>query len=272
MAWREDLSVTQLRTPDGGQIWVSKDGRDSANGSRLAPYLTVTKALSEVTSSRKTIMVLPGEYAEAGALVWPTDVSGIQLIGVGNRWEVVISASAGDEVITLTPGVQTSTFELTIQNIQFEHSDGQDGLVATNDAMTKKLNVYLGNVGFAGESDDFSVKCIHGDTDNAIRIYWDGGNGDCEGSIDLAQANDGDRFYADRIVISGDNFDFGTNIAGTVRMRYCEIAYRIFTAGGASTLATLAWCLSNNSGTLAAAAAADITTNSDATNPVIVGT
>jgi len=259
---------------DTTEIYVAKNGSDTyGDGSRGSPFLTITTALAAVTAARKTIMVGPGEYAEAGALVWPTTVSGIQLIGVGNRWETVISASAGDEVITLTPGVQTSTFELTIQNIQFDHdTSGQDGIAIDNTAMTKKCNVYLGQVGFAGDGADNAIVCTHGDTSNAIRIYWDGGNGDCESGIDLAQANDGDRFYVDNVVFGGDDLDLGTNIAGTVRMRYCEIAYRTFTGGGAASLVTLAWCISNNGGTLAAADAATVTTNSSATNPVIVGT
>jgi len=269
-----DWIPLDLEAVETAYIYVAKSGNDTTgNGSANAPYLTITQALSVVTSARKTIMVAPGEYEEVGAIVWPTTVSGIQLIGTGNRFETVISAAAGDEVITLTPGVQTSTFELTIQNIQIDHdTSGQDGIAATNDSMTKKLNIYLGNVGFAGDGADNAIVCTHGDTGNAIRIYWDGGNGDCESGIDLAQANDGDRFYVDNVIFSGDDIDAGTNVAGTIKMRYCQIGYRTFTGGGASTVVTMAWCIRDNSGTLGAVDAADVETNSSITGSVIVGT
>ena len=255
-------------------IHVTKDGNDtSGNGTQMFPYLTVTKAMTKVTSTRKIIRLSPGTYTEAAAIVWPTTVSGIQLIGVGNRWETVISNSAtGTQVINVAPGLQTSTFELTIQGVQIAHSNGQNGLVLNNTSMEQNLNCYFGQVGMDGEGDDQSVLVVHGDTSNAVRIYWDGGNGEVAGSINLAIANDGDQFIVRNVDFAGDAIATGTNVAGTIEMLYCRIPYRSFTGGGATTVISLAWCTSDNAGTLAPCDDATVTTNSDNDGPVIVGT
>jgi len=254
------------------EINVTKEGNDTyGNGTLLFPYLTIAKAFEDVTATKKTIYVGAGEFEETTTLVWPT-ISGVQLIGIGNRWETVISAAAGDQVINVAPGVQTSTIEMTIQNVQLSHSNGQDGLLLNNTSMTVKLNCYLGNVGMDGESDDFSLLVTHGDADDAVRVYWDGGNGEVAGSVNLAIANNDDRFYVNNVDFAGDAIATGTNVAGTIEMLYCRIPYRSFTGGGATTVISLAWCTSDNAGTLAPCDDATVTTNSDNDGPVIVGT
>ena len=255
------------------EVHVTKDGNDTYNnGTVLFPYLTIARGFEDVTATRCNVIVGPGEFEETTTLVWPT-VAGVKLIGSGNMWQTVIIASAGDQVINVAPGVQTGTFNLSIQNVQLEHSNGQDGLLLNNTSMTAKLNCYLGHVGMDGESDDFSLLVTHTDTDNAVRIYWDGDNGGVAGSIDLNGANAGDRFYAKDIAFTGDAFAFGGDIASTVRIEYCRLTYRFFTGGGAaSTVVGLFWCTTLTGTTYASVIAADVTTNSDVNTPTIVGT
>lgn len=251
-------------------IHVAPFGNDQYGGGILSPYKTITKALSAVTSTRKKIMVRPGTYAEITGMSWPT-VSGVQLIGVGNRWETVISAAAGDEVIDVAPGAQDSTFELTIQNIQIDHDEsGQDGLVLTHTSVTKKMNVYLGHVGMAGDSGDYGLKVVHGGSGNAVRIYWNGDNGAIESAIDLDSEDGGDRFYVEGVEFEADIDAGAANTTQTIRLKNCQILHEGFTGGGSSGVVMLAGCYSKTGTTYAPADNLDVTTNSSLTAPNVL--
>ena len=51
------------REDETGKIFVSVDGNDTTgNGSKAAPYATITKALTQVTATNKNIIVLEGVY------------------------------------------------------------------------------------------------------------------------------------------------------------------------------------------------------------------
>ncbi len=254
--------------PEDQYIWVAKGGSDANDGSRNSPYLTVTKGLASASATRSVVMVLPGEYAETTGMSWPT-ISGVQLIGVGNRWETVISASAGDEVLDMAPGVQTSTWEATVQNIQIDHdTSGQDGLVLTHTNVGKKMNVYLGNVGMAGDSGDLGLLVVHGGSGNAVRIYWDGGNGSVESAIDLDSEDGGDRFYAENVMFEAGIDAGAANTTQTIRLFSCQVlANAAFSGGGASGVVVLGMCWSKTGTTFAKCDDADVTTAADLTGP-----
>jgi len=242
-----------LINEDSSLIWVSTVSSGMENGTFNNPYTTITDAMAAVTSSRKTIMALPGTYIEAAPIVWPTDVSDIKLIGFGNQMETVIRASTGDQVIDVTPGAQAETFEMTIQNIQIDHRiDGQDGLDLDNTGMGKKLNVYLGNVGFYSIETDKSIITNMGDTDNAIRIYWDGDNVSCEGEIYLDAGNDGNRFYADNILFEAAFVTAADAVAYDIRLRYCGVLHEGISGGNAAQTFTAIGCYSKTGDTYAA--------------------
>lgn len=65
-SWCAETANMELNTPTttGGSkvVFVSKQGLDSADGSVLNPYLTLTKAVSAVTSTGGTIIVLDSEW------------------------------------------------------------------------------------------------------------------------------------------------------------------------------------------------------------------
>ena len=257
-----------LPARDDDAIYVGPSGNDSPNsGGFTNPFLTVTKALSEVTATRKRIYVAAGAYAETTGMSWPT-ISGVELIGIGNRWETTISASAGDQVINMAPGAQSSTWEAMIQNIQIDHdTSGQDGLLLTHTSVGKKMNVYLGNVGMEGSSSDLGILVVHGGSGNAVRIYWNGDNGAVESAIDLDSEDGGDRFYATNVQFEA-NIDAGAaNTTQTLRLFNCQILHQGFSGGGASGIVVLAHCTSKTGTTFATADDTDVTANSSLTGP-----
>jgi len=237
-----------------GSMWVSPNGDDSNDGSFLTPLATITAALAAVTSARKTIYVLPGNYVEAEEMTWPL-ISGVKLIGVaGEQWKTTIGVAAGeDRILTVAPGVQTSTFELWLSGMQFDHDEaGKDGIQLDNTGMTKKLNVYINDVGFEADSaSDLSIDVTHGDTSNAVRIYWDGGNGDVQGVVDLNCADGGDRFYADRVNFYG-GIMAGGNVTADIRLFNCGVLHEGITEGGTSTVVVCGFCHSLTGSTFAA--------------------
>lgn len=224
------------------RIYVSKTGNDNNGGSKFAPFLTITAALAAVTATRKVIRVAPGVYEEAAGLTWPL-ISGVKLIGDHPKWTTEISVASGvaDRVINVAPGVQTSTFELTIINCRINHDEsGLDGILLNNASMTKKLNVYLDAVGGDADSDsDSFITLTHTDTDNAIRIYWGGPrNGEVDGRIAWNVGNAGDRLYIEQAYLMGGIVVGAGAIAATLRLRDCVVKHEGVTGGDGATLVT----------------------------------
>jgi len=259
------VAVKVHRDPNEDQIdpfylYVSKSGNDThGTGSIDNPLLTIQAALDLATATRNTVFVAPGEYDES--LTWPT-ISGIKLIGQGREGSVTLSDSGeDDEVINVTPGVQTATFEMWIENIFIDHSiAGQDGIAFDNTDMTKKLNCYLRDVG--GDADSATDRFIvttQGDTDNAIRIYWNGNNWDVQGTIYMVAGNNGNRFYATGVVLQGGLSTSAAAVAFDIRFFDCTILHEGVTGGNAAQTIIAARCISSTGdGTFAALDTADL--------------
>ena len=188
----------------GSYIWVSKDGDDTeGNGTINKPYLTVTQAFSVITNTRKTVMLMPGEYEEAAVITWP-NLSGVVLTSLLGKYATIIKgASDADQVISISPTFG-STFEAWINNIYIDHdTSGQDGILIDNADMTAKMLIYLQNFGADGSSSDKSIITSHAYASEAIRIYADGDNGGVSGDIYLDIGNNGDRAYFTGMSLSG---------------------------------------------------------------------
>ncbi len=208
-------------------LHVMKGGNDTTGtGAITSPFLTIIAALAAVTSAIKHIFVWPGTYTEAAAIVWPTTVSGIHLIGMGHPEEVVVTTVTGEtEVLNITPGAQGSTFEVFLENILIDAMEaGQIGIQVENASMTKKLIVYGQDVEIHMTSSGNSIDVDHGDTSNAIRFYWRTGK-ECtiEGVVDWVAADNGDKLH-----FWGYHLEGGiTTDAGAFTLdiicRYCEI-------------------------------------------------
>lgn len=173
---------------DPSYLVVSPSGDDDNKGSFVNPLKTLTKALSLASATRPTIIMLPGEYAEAAMVDWP-DVSGISVIGIG---DVVISnANAADAVIDFHPTYTASTFTATLKDLTIS-ADTQIGIRVDNEHMTKKLNIYLDGVSCEMDTSGDSVDVVDTVTTQAIRIYAK----DCsfEGLFHVTGGNAGERY------------------------------------------------------------------------------
>jgi len=237
-------------------IWVSPEGDDAnGDGTFVSPYATITAAMAAVTATRKTVLVVPGTYEEADEITWPT-INGVKLIALAGQWQTTISIDSdaeADQVINVAPGVQTSTFEMWIENIYIDHgTSGQDGILLNNTSMAKKLNCYLKNVGGDGSSSDKFISMTHGDTDNAIRIYWNGDNGGVEGIVHHAGGNDGDKLYITGVTLSGGLTTGTEAVALDVGLLRCFVKHEGISGGdNAQTIHAIA-CYSVTGSTYAA--------------------
>lgn len=227
---------------DEAEIYVAKHGNDTTGmGTIESPVLTVTEAFTQVTSTRKNVIVFPGTYEEAAGLTWPT-VSGTKLLALaGIPWTTEISIATGvaDQVINVAPGAVSSTFEMWISNLRINHDEsGMDGILLNNTSMTKKLNCYLAAVGGDADSDsDKFITVTHGDTSNAVRIYWSGPrNGEVDGAIYLQAKDAGDRIYINNAHLIG-GVEFSTDaVAATLRIENCRIKHEGITGGNAASV------------------------------------
>lgn len=216
-----------LDCKSAGLIYISKDGSDTTgNGSIVRPYLTVTKALASVTTAKKTILIFPGTYSEAAALVWPS-VTGVSLIGIGDKVAITAPETVTTQVLGINPTYTAGTFEASITNIEIDHGTaGQDGIVVTNTACTKKINLYLKNVYGSGEATDKSLLVTNTRTDAAIRAYITGNGETWEGLISFVTTDVGDRLRANSIKALG-----GITVAGAVAAEVTLTNTGILTSG-----------------------------------------
>ena len=249
-------------------IWVSPEGDDSSgNGSFSLPYATITKALTAVTTVRKTILVLPGEYTETLMLTWPS-ISGVSINGVlGHGDGATIAGTAGQTaVVKIDPTVQTSTFEATLSNVTIAAPIGVNGIDFNNTAVNRKINLYLKNVPIEnadtnGSGAGKSLNVIHANAAEAMRVYASGQKDIWEGLLYIEPKNTNDRFQFGNLQFDG-GVQFGTTtIASVSRFTSC-IAVDDGGIGGQDTqILAILGCQSLTGTTYAAAALGDCADN-----------
>jgi hypothetical protein len=178
-----------------------------SDGAFKASYATIDLACAALVA-HDILTIKSGEYTLSASCV--ISKHGVKIIGDG---DVQINGGVGaDNCFSIVLGAQTSTAEITFQNININHTDdaSQVGIQINNTAMTKKLNVYIDDCDF--ESDGgVSVDIDHADTSNAIRLYCNR----CvfEGAINMVTADAGDRMRFDvctmrgGVVTDAGNFD-----------------------------------------------------------------
>ncbi len=205
---------------------VSKNGDDDLGyGSPLAPYLTITKAFSEVTTGRKKVLVYAGEYEEAASLTWP-DVNGVELVGVGGT--VTITAPGADQVIKIDPAAAAGTWSATLDNICPDHEDGQVGLQVDNASVGKRINLYLKNFSANAETaSDASIDINRsGASGDAIRVYAEGSGELVEGLVTVITESTDDRFRFKGMRLIG-----GLTVVGAVACEVTLISCGVKTGG-----------------------------------------
>jgi pectin methylesterase-like acyl-CoA thioesterase len=192
----EKLATELASIQDGNDptyIVVSTSGSDTTGtGSWQNPYATLTKAMTAVTTARKAIYIMPGDYAEAAMITWPS-VNGVIVKGMDGNGNVVISnANAAAAVITIDPAFTTASFEAFLENVCIEHS-AQIGLKVDNAGMgTRKLIIHLKSVSMSQVSTGNSITVAHTTAGQAIRLYAE----DCdeiEGLVGFTTATADDR-------------------------------------------------------------------------------
>lgn len=210
-------------------MWVAKHGNDTATGGIEDPYLTITKAFSMVTSTRATMFVLPGEYAEAAILTWPS-ITGVKLVGLESEGNTIISnANAAAAVIDIDPTVQTANFEAFIENIQIQH-DAQVGLQIDNTAVNKKLIVHLTNVGFEASSTGDSIDVAHTTAGKEIKLFANGCGQEVEGRVHITPAIAGEEFVFRGLTLIG-----GLTMANVAQAAELTLLQSVVLTGGLDT-------------------------------------
>lgn len=199
------------------QIWVSTTGSDTAGvGTFTNPYATPRHAVTMITATRKDVLLMPGEYdlgaSGEDAIAWP-NISGVVIQAPFGG--VTLTQSRIAEIFTISPTYTASTFEATLINIEFDVAGAASGVYIDNANMTKKLNVYVNNCTFSGEAADESIIVVHTSSDNAIRLYVNGGGETWEGIVTFACANTGDRLRIKNQILLGGITTTG-DVAGEV--------------------------------------------------------
>lgn len=216
----------------GHEIIVSTAGSDSrGDGSWQLPFKTLTKAFAHWNAVRHTILVMPGEYAEAATLTWP-GVRGLSLVGLG---EVSVSnANAAAQVLLIQPGAAaTSSFTASIKDVNVA-ADTQIGIKIANAAMTKKLNVYLDGVTAEMDTSGDSIDIAGTVAGQAIRVYIN--NCNFEGLVHATYNDAGSRLRCAR-----SDFYGGITTAGAVQAELSLLGCIVLT--GALTIGAANWDL-----------------------------
>jgi len=215
--------VSSFKTPTTGldRIYADPYGNDTyGTGTILSPVATLTKAFTLVTTTRKTIILAPGSYAEAAAMTWPA-IDGLRVMGSGySRTQISATTSAGGSVLTVAPGLVTSTFDGYIEDLEIAHDagDAQKGVTFNNTSMSKKLLFSFKNVPFSADAEtDLSINVATHESGNAIRVYvtGDGSSGTEMGGAAYFAVNDNaDRLQFENMWLTGS-----TTLVGADQIR-----------------------------------------------------
>ena len=170
-------------------IYVAPYGDDNrANGSFESPFATLAAAITAITSTKKTVVLMPGSYTHED----DTDitVNGTKIIGLG---AVDIDATGVTTYGLKTVfGTATGTKEFTMENVDWDSGE-KVGIQLQNTGATAKINAYINDCDFSAESASYSsVDVDHAVTTQAIRLYMKGCT--TEGKVDFVAGNAGDRF------------------------------------------------------------------------------
>jgi hypothetical protein len=268
MAIYDGIKQTALGSlgEDDSAFWVSITGSASGSGSFSNPYALPSQALAQVTSAKKTVICLPGEYTESATITWP-EVDSVLLTGFSHRGDAVtIVGASGEDVFDIDPSAKSSTFDCSFADLTIDGDGACSGIRIDNGDIGeyRKLILFLNNVNISMNEDEYpSIEVVHVDNANAdFRIYC---HGPCEleGVVALEPEYAGDRFY-----FHGTKFPSGINIGGgavAARMEFRDCVFKHDGAGGDngedSQYVAFVGCSSETSGVYAAVDANDIGTN-----------
>jgi hypothetical protein len=236
-----DEIKTLLGSTAGSIIYVAKDGVDTADGSRGAPVLTVTRALALVSATRLVVSIGPGEFEEAATLVWPTRKD-VCVVGAGSDLtSIAVPVATATSVITVTPGAQTSSYTGLLADVEIVHEgstggEAQSGITFSNASMGKKLGFNIKRCTFSpDETTDKSINMgTHTDADNSVRIYvtGDGNQSEIGGATYFKFYNLADRLHFESCWLIGTITTSSDALEGRIRLYKCIVPHGAATAGG----------------------------------------
>jgi hypothetical protein len=268
------LKNTTSVAADDALVWVSTDGDDDyGQGTINSPYLTIAKAFSVVTATRKAVVLLPGEYSSAASIAWPTLITDVLLTGITPDYEsTVIKCTAGDEAIDIAPAaaVKGNNFLAFMANLTVDVDDSINGVQIDNtlmDTTSKKLIVTFRDCGFSNETDtDKSVYWLNTASKCRIKMYMHGrglGGNNIEGLVYVNYFNSGDRCKCNGMNFEG-GIQFGTQTQAAEGEFYNCIMKLAGGSGGQATQQLQACgCVSKDGMTYAIAAKGDFATNAN---------
>lgn len=258
---------------DGTLIYVSPEGDNGNAGGVSSPVKTVAGAFALVTATRKRVILAPGYYTSAAAIVWPAGVSEVLLTGVsGDAEATVIHCSAGNEVIDIDPNstIGAANVLCFLSNLCISADDGIDGVTIDNTDMatSKKLIVTFRNCSFESDDDttEKSIQWVHGAADAPIKMYMHGtglGGNNMEAPMAIVPGHASDRCKVNGMNLEG-GMSFGTaNVASEHEFYSCIVKDAGGSGGHDNQILRASGCVSRDGTTHAAVALGDFAANAE---------
>lgn len=227
------------------KVFVDPAGSDTYGfGIPGFPVATLSKAFTMVRAARPIVVLAPGAYNELAPVAWPT-VRGIAVLGPGSDFcSITVPIITATSVITVTPGIQTSTFTGVISGVSIIHqgvhpTHGQAGITFDNTGITRNIVFNIKNCAFLPNAvTDKSINmATHTDPDHAVRIYVSGNGNQTEigGAVYFEVNNLADRLHCEQLWFKGTITT--PNVAKEMRIRLykCIVQHENATAGGNAT-------------------------------------
>lgn len=228
-----NVAINQYEDADDAFITVY-----GSNGVFKATYSTINLAVAALAND-DILKIGNGSFTLSAAC--DITKTGVKIIGSDST--TIVGAAGADYCFKTVFGAITSTKEITIKNISFDHGDDatQQGIVIDNASATGRINAYLENV--SGESDGGdSIHVTHTATAAAIRLYVTGGT--FEGPVNFTVKNTDDRIRFEGSTLRGGLVTSTDNVAMEIELWNCKVLHEGVTGGHASQLAYAMYCLS----------------------------
>jgi len=229
----------------GYALWVSKSGNNTSGlGSRTMPYLTITKALSEVSADKKLVVVEQGTYKEA--VTWPTR-SGVVVVGLGR---VIIDdpSSGGTATLKVAPGDPGGAWTGYCENIILDHNG--TGLHISNTGGTSTLAFKMEDCEFIATGGNSIQTTNNGSA--AINLEVSGEMHDIGGPVTLK----GTLVAADSVIfnqmkLTGGLVSVNTDAGIEITFNHCEVKHEGVSGGHSGQKINAVFCTSRTGETIA---------------------
>lgn len=227
------------------------DGDDTnGNGTFIAPYKTLTKAMIVVTGTRKYIYLNPGTYIEASTVTWP-DISGVEVYGKGAQGSVTITPPAGQHGITVDPTAIVA-WNMTLTNVHMTSLTSYRALNIdnANHSASGDMTINLRDVSIASPAtSDYAIYMEHSTAARPTHLSIRNSGESITGIVHQVYGSASDTTVLDDVVITAELATSANAVAAHMTLRDCEMRHgRALTGGNAAQLVYAAGCTTNNAG------------------------